>query len=385
MTKIVHLTSVHDAFDVRIFHKECRALAEAGYNVTIIAPHPADEWRDGVQVRAVPVPSSRRERLTKTVVNVFRQAVREKADIYHFHDPELMTVALGLKLLGKTVIYDVHENYRATFLSKAWLPPYLRKFASALVGMLEALVGHCCDAVVAANSGIVQRFPTRKAHLVRNFPEVELFKKYAAKSGDGTEKRNDIAYIGVMARVRGAAEMVDAVGRLPEQLGARVLIAGRVPQDLQQELQKDSGWSRTRLLGTIPHEDVIKLLNECRIGLCALYPTPNHMETLPIKLFEYMAAGIPAIVSDFPNWREFVAPSNCGILLDPKSIPAIVEAMTFLLQNPDEAERMGKSGQRAVFERFNWEAEASVLLNLYKRLDQNRDALTKTDEEAVAR
>jgi glycosyltransferase involved in cell wall biosynthesis len=178
---------------------------------------------------------------------------------------------------------------------------------------------------------------------------------------------------------------VDAVGRLPEQLGARVLIAGRVPQDLQQELQKDSGWSRTRLLGTIPHEDVIKLLNECRIGLCALYPTPNHMETLPIKLFEYMAAGIPAIVSDFPNWREFVAPSNCGILLDPKSIPAIVEAMTFLLQNPDEAERMGKSGQRAVFERFNWEAEASVLLNLYKRLDQNRDALTKTDEEAVAR
>src|SRR5215831_18384188 len=132
--RVVHLTSVHRAFDTRIFHKECKSLAMAGYDVTLIAPHAGgDSTEDGVKLKAVLPPGDRRERIMSTVPNVYRAAVREDAEIYHFHDPELMPVAGLLKLRGKKVVYDVHEDYAGTMRGKKWLPPFFRSAAGVAV------------------------------------------------------------------------------------------------------------------------------------------------------------------------------------------------------------------------------------------------------------
>src|SRR5438445_7594562 len=110
MTRVCHLTSVHPPFDGRIFRKEIRTLVAAGYSVTLIATGIGDQQVNGVTVRGIPRARKRRERLSKTTTLVYRAALRERADVYHFHDPELIPVGLALKASGHRVIYDAHES-----------------------------------------------------------------------------------------------------------------------------------------------------------------------------------------------------------------------------------------------------------------------------------
>src|SRR5262249_41074159 len=169
--RVVHLTSVHRAFDTRIFHRECKTLAMAGYDVTLVAPHQAgDLTEDGVKLKAVAPPRDRRQRITSTVPAVYRAAVREDADIYHFHDPELMPVGGLLKLRGKKVIYDVHEDYAGTMRGKKWLPRVFQNAAGLAASVGEAAFSAAYDSVIAATPKIAAKFPPRKTKLVQNFP-----------------------------------------------------------------------------------------------------------------------------------------------------------------------------------------------------------------------
>ena len=132
--KIVHMTSVHRPFDVRIFAKECSSLAEHGYDVVLIAVHDHDEMCDGVQIKSIPRPRSQWSRMIFTAWRVVLEALRQGADIYHCHDPELLPWTCLMRLLGRTVVYDMHENVPKDILDKTWLPAWSKPTVSRLVG-----------------------------------------------------------------------------------------------------------------------------------------------------------------------------------------------------------------------------------------------------------
>jgi glycosyltransferase involved in cell wall biosynthesis len=149
MTKVAHLTSVHPAGDTRIFYKECRTLARIGYEVVYIVPHDQDEKTDGVRIRAVPRPDNRLERMLRTTRHVYKAALAEDADIYHFHDPELIPYGLLLRIRGKTVIYDVHEDYATSIGHKAYLPYLFRMPLARIWGRAEKFVTEPLHRVLA--------------------------------------------------------------------------------------------------------------------------------------------------------------------------------------------------------------------------------------------
>jgi len=169
--RVVHLTSVHHVFDTRIFHKECKSLASAGYDVTLIAPHTEGHLiRDGVRVKAVSSPSNRRERMTRTIWGVYQSALAEDAAVYHFHDPELMPIGALLKMHGKRVICDVHEDYSGSMSGKQWLPRQLHGPAAWGVSLCESVLAQSYDCVVAATPTIAAKFEPRKRDWCRTFP-----------------------------------------------------------------------------------------------------------------------------------------------------------------------------------------------------------------------
>jgi len=368
--KIAHLTSVHPVHDTRIFHRECKTLAAAGYEVVLIAPHHEEVVQGGVKIRPVPIPTGRLNRMLRTVRQVYLAALREDADVCHYHDPELIPAALLLKLRGKKVIADVHEDVPGDILTKFWLPRRIRKPVAWLADRLEGLVTLYADAIVVATPAIGRRFPADKTLIVRNYP---ILDEWVSVGGATFAERPPlVAFVGKIEAVRGAMEIVEAVRMVDDVPGIRLALAGDfAPAEFESELRSAAGWERVDRMGFLSRPDVGKLLGRSRIGLVLPHPGPNHTEAQPNKLFEYMAAGLPVVASNFPLWREFVEGLGCGLVVNPLDPGEIARAIGALLEDPARAEAMGRRGREAVAAKFNWETEAMGFLNLYEQLMQS--------------
>ena len=372
--KVVHITTVHAADDIRIFRKECVSLAQAGYEVVLLAPHQQNTCQDGVRIEALPIVRGRVKRMLG-VWRAWRAAVRERADVYHFHDPELLPVGLMLKAGGHRVVYDVHENFRKQVLTKQWVHPLLRRALGWCVGLLETAGGRVFDGVITATRSIGENFPKESTVVVQNFPIAEELASIerGPASQDGPV---EIAYVGGITRQRGICELVKSMELIPRSMNVRLALAGEIrPSSLEHELREQKGFERVDYHGWCSRAQVAKLLGRARLGLVTFLPAPNHVNAQPNKLFEYMSAGIPVVASHFPLWREIIEGVGSGLLVDPEDPQAIANAIEWLVEHPQEAEAMGRRGQAAVHERFNWEQESASLLAFYQRFrdeDRNR-------------
>ncbi|MEW6404932.1 MAG: group 1 glycosyl transferase, partial [Chloroflexota bacterium] len=202
--KIAHITSAHSPLDTRIFWKECRSLAHAGFRVLIIASHFQSEIRNGIEILAVPEPTGRIARMTKTVFHLICAALKSKAEIFHLHDPELLPVAIILKLTCRKVIFDLHEDLCADVFSKEWIPVILKKIISKMSKILIKMIFLISDKVVCANpdTNIVGQ---RDTTIIHNFPRLHMARNVALYE----DRPNIVVYIGSLTIERGLIEVLE--------------------------------------------------------------------------------------------------------------------------------------------------------------------------------
>lgn len=366
--KIVHMTSVHPALDARIFQKECRSLAREGFHVTIVCPHSEDLVADQVHIKSVRKDRSRLGRMTRTVWRVYCEARKLQADIYHFHDPELIPIGLLLRASGKDVIYDIHEDVPKDIFSKQYLPPWSRPSIAWFLEKLEAFVAKRFSALITVTPSIAERFRPLNSRtiVVHNYPyQKELVGAMQESPWEG--RRQAVAYVGLISANRGISEMVCAMSLLPKELPATLELAGPGGWGSEEASQRP-GWQRVHHYGLIDQLSTFRLLHGVRAGLVLFHPEPNHLEAMPQKIFEYMGAGLPVIASDFPLWRRILGDVGCGIFVNPLDPQSIAEAIQYVLTHPREAEEMGRRGRAAVLERYNWETQVDKLVGLYSVL-----------------
>lgn len=360
MKTICHVTSVHEALDDRIYYKECLSLAEEGYKVFLVAPGESF-IKDGIKIIGCgKQPTNRFERISKFCKVVFQMAKKIDADIYHFHDPEMLKYAVKLSRMNKIVIFDSHEDVPAQILDKPWLPKFSRRIVARVYRSLETKYVKQVSGVIAATEYIEKKFKDRakKTETIKNYPKLDEIKKSKKAFVD---REKVVCYAGGISRIRGEEIMVSAIETME---GYSLKLAGNCEDDTI----KNSNRKNVEYLGMLTRDEVNDLYASSRVGICVLLPTANYINSLPIKIFEYMAAGLPIIASDFPTWREIIIETNSGILVSPEDIQSIRDAIKYYIDNPIEAQKTGERGCKAAIEKYNWKVEGQKLVRFYKNL-----------------
>ena len=380
--RICHFSTVHRGVEIRIVRKELASLAAAGYDAHAVIAATPEEVAEAAKLGVTIHPLQERpgagrvSRMTRKMYDAWSQCRAVDAQLYHFHDPELIPLGLLLKLSGRKVVIDVHEDLANQILTKHWIPAPIRKVVSRLARGMERIAARRLDGTVVAASKLGPFFEdvARRLMVVHNYPLLselasppteeeanlplsELVKKLPPAT--------HVAYVGGISRIRGIYEAVAAV----EKADVGLVLAGTFKTKAERDQAAAmSGWPRVDELGWVARDGIRAALQRSFAGLCTLHPTPNHVSAEPIKLLEYMAAGIPSIVSDIPDWVEFVEKHDIGLCVDPMDVDAIAKAIVTLRDDPERRAQMGRNGQKAVMEQYNWNTQAKRLEALYEEI-----------------
>lgn len=381
LPKVVLFSTVHQATDDRIFHKEARSLAEAAYNVVVIASHPREQRIEAVHIKPLWKTRSRFERMLRAT-SLLPWLLRERAVIYHFHDPELIPAGLLLRLLGKKAIYDSHEDMPQDILLKKYVPASLRPILSRLARLFETWAGRILSGVIVPSEDYSPHIPSRV--VVHNYPILDYVCPAARVRGDIQSCHPFLVYCGTMTAVRGASEMLGSVAIAAEHVPVQLRLMGRVEDEgLLSEIASGEQKGFVEYLGQIPHRDVYGYCMGAVAGLLLYHSSPFHQFIAPIKLFEFMACRVPVIASDLPFFRKIVHDQGCGLVVNPLDLQAVADAIIYLIEHPEEARRMGERGEELVRTKYNWDSESRRLLAFYESLLKKGSQQPDPSEKAV--
>ena len=244
---------------------------------------------------------------------------------------------------------------------------FSRLAGAASRGLVRA--ASTADLVVSATETIARRFPASRTVVVRNYPPLR-----DAEAGPGARdvrsRPLSAVYVGGLTETRGARVMVDAFGEeaLPE--GWRLKLAGSATAPLIEKLWASRGWHRVDYAGQVGSEEARDVVLGSRVGLVLLADIPSYRDSLPTKMFEYFAAGVPVVASDFPLWRSIVEENDCGLLVDPTSPAQVAEALRAYAEDPDLLSRHSRNARRLAVEKLNWQPEAATLVAAYGDLSR---------------
>lgn len=359
--KICHCSILHKLDDSRIFYKECVSLANAGFDVTFIAKSAVNDQFQQASYKGVRLQTLQSNNRVYNNYYLFVSILRQKMKVVHFHDPELIVMGLLLKLFGKKVIYDVHENVRQDMLHKLWVSPALRMLLSKAVVFLEFLASAFFNGIVTATPIISKNFTNENTYVIRNLPPLNKQEVLVGRKRD----KNIVIYIGTLSEARGIKELINCAEYLAGK--SELWLLGRWNDDaFRQVCERLPGFINTKYLGLVNHEEVTKILSEASIGLCTLHPIDTFKDSYPIKVFEYMQNGLPVLMSDFEMWQALFG-ALCEYI-DPMNPKLMADKIKGMLANPVRLEEMSVKGKMVINEKFNWDSEAKSLEELYHKI-----------------
>ncbi|MFZ2361131.1 MAG: glycosyltransferase family 4 protein [Anaerolineae bacterium] len=416
--RVVMLLSNAFRPDPRVL-KEARSLARGGYDVTVVAwdregKHLAQEQTEGFAVQRVQdVRSSygagirQALRLPRFWLHAWRRLNVLQPAVLHCHDFDTLPPGwLWAKLHRRPVIYDAHEYY--TELQRPRLRGLVGKVLLALIGAAEQGLSRRAAAVVTVDERIASRYRNRRVVVIGHYPPLEFAPRRNEDSpspslslggrGAGAPSPNlslrgrgagapspslslrgrgtggTLVYAGRFSTDRGMVVIAEALQRLAAQgLRPRLRLLGAWTSQTEEQAfwRAMAGLEQqVEMAGWVAFEQVPAQLIEADVALAVLQPIERYVAALPVKLFEYMACGLPVVISDFPANRAVVAGADCGLLVDPANVDAVAAAIARLLADPTEARRLGQNGRRAFQTEYNWQALERKLLALYEELSR---------------
>jgi glycosyltransferase involved in cell wall biosynthesis len=369
---VCHCTTVHQDLKSRTFHRQLLPLAQLGFDVRYIAPIRPHELTSGIKIIGFAAPRSIFQRLAFWPA-LLKKLLRQKADIYHIQDPQLLPLAFALKLIfRKRVVYDAYEDFPSIAAARNSIPAVLRPFAATTVAFVERLAARAFDAIITADPITMRRLGAvgeSKKLVFYNFPNLRFFPAPRTSA-----PQFDLVYRGGISERTGALVLLEALQLLaarpnpPRLLFIGYFDSARAESEFRERVRALNLDSLLETRGRIDHASMATALSEARMGLCPLLAIPKFQKNIPVKVFEYWACGLPVVATDLLPIQPFLRPGEAGLLVQPGGATELAEAIKWLLDHPDSARRMGQRGRRLVVQRFNNENEVRKLHAFVQRI-----------------
>ncbi|AXG06296.1 glycosyltransferase [Haloplanus rubicundus] len=373
MPSICILSTVHSPTNTRVFHKEARA-ANSNYDVSYIVHNPPKDLDTEITFYSLGTAETRFKRWTH-LLQAYRMAHSIDADIYHFHDPELLPVGILLKATTDgSVIYDAHEDYGFNALKyREWIPRMIRPWVAKAFPQIQSMLANRLDAVITTTESIAEQFRElghQRVEVIHNFPKTE-----AISIGDPPVcSTHDVTlvYVGSFEHIHGLMPMLRLVQELHcRDIDVELWMLGsfgeeRNKQHATEFIDHHELNDVIRFFGRIPYEDIFAYLHEADIGLC-LVDQKRCEHALPTKIFEYLYAETPVVATDARSIRPYIS-DDVGRLVSQTSSQEQADAVLELVSDRERLSSMGKHGRHLVEQEYNWEQEAKKLLALYESL-----------------
>jgi glycosyltransferase involved in cell wall biosynthesis len=365
---ICHVTVAHDAWDARIFHKECATLAAAGYRVVLVAPHGRREIRDGVAIEPLRSPRSRADRLLGLQARAAVAAARQRAALYHVHDPELIPLALLARVLWrKRVVYDMHELHSEDLVARLGrIRPAAR---SVLRLVLERWPLRVFDLVVFATEALRREMPAPRAGVtLLNLPTVGEGERVGGAI-PWAQRRFDVIHLGSISapRLKLMLEVARRVADVRPELTWLFLGIGPAAVEWARANHDAAFLDRhVVFLAPVPHLEALDHVRSSRVGFTYHPAIRRFLVAIPMKVFEYMLMEVPVVSTALPELTRILTADEAALVEGDNPEP-YARAVTALLADPERAEAVGRAGRARIVDGLNWEAsEAGKLLAAYR-------------------
>lgn len=363
--RVCVITTVHQPNDVRIA-KELKTLKNANFDIVYIAPQGEFDI-EGIKYKPIKRYTNRVERIIKAPKVAYKIALEVDADVYHFHDPELIDVGLKLKKRGKKVIYDIHEDYSSVILKKKWIPFFLRMPIAKYFKKKEEKVVEQIDGIVVVVEEQLERFENDNFAIIPNYPVLSIFEDLSY------DKNNDVirfVYIGSIDEDRAIYETIEAFRHLSQKeyhieynlIGP--IYTNRLKTIIQKTTKEISSF---KYHGKMSQKKALEIASNCDVGMLVIHRGKSKEESSPLKMFEYMALGLPIIASNFKKWKDFLDNPNCALYVEPESIEDIAEKMEMLVSNAILRKNLSIAGRKKIKE-YSWDSVEDKLIELYRKV-----------------
>lgn len=367
--KICVATIVHNALDTRIYFKQIMSLSK-NYIVDYYSrqvpqgtPKPSGKF--------IPLSPDypRQPRIRKNYI-LFKLLKNSSYRIYHLHDPELIPLGLFLKLRGKAVIFDMHEDISKQVINKEWIPSIFRRPLSFILSGIERCLPRIFDCVILAEDSYLQKFKSIKnIQVIHNYP---FGQQCIKKTYDFNTFR--MVYVGDLRAVRGIKEYLRILKKCRDNnLNIELMLIGsyadtRFEKECMDLIKTFNIEPYVTHYGRLPNNDVYKILRECDLGLALLHPIGNYVSSYPTKLFEYMSIGLPTLASNFELWKNIVEGNKCGHTVNVFKTEEAVHVISKYYNNIELRQTHGQNGLSLIKDKINWENEERRLLRLYENI-----------------
>lgn len=368
--RLVVVTSMHPAQDARIFYREAWFAAQAGYEVVLLGNCQKAEVVDGIRL----VPVNRRAGLISRLFWAWKlawRAWRERGDLYHFHDPDLLLPMTTLHLLTRRpVIYDCHENYVDGIHRRQWIPRPIRHLLAGMIYAMLWLCGKLLGRVVIATEEQEEMFPASiKPLTIKNYAPLWIHPEPCYER----ERPVHLVHCGTLSPERGSRVMLEMVRILVQEMGVndlRVLQLGSEdPQDgpaFRARLRELGLEKHVELRGYLPLTEVPRELARAQIGVMFHQCIPQYRYGVATKTIDYMAAGLAIIGGQYDNDSDHAPAGEVKIYVDATDPAAYARAVVELLNDPPRRQQMGRRARERFEKYYTAEQGAQRLLGFYR-------------------